>query len=79
MKLRVMMNLPLGECPDGARTIPDLRTACGWMRAGPFVAAAGVLLHPGALRRNALLQCKNGMVGSEGSDQDHLISALTLL
>jgi hypothetical protein len=43
------MDLPLGVSPDRARIIPDVRTAYGWRRARPWVAAAGVLPHPGAL------------------------------
>src|SRR3954452_20597623 len=55
MEGRGMMDLPLGGCPDGARTIPELRRAYGWRRARPGVAAAGVLPHPGAPRRIQLL------------------------
>ena len=61
MELRGMMELPLGVCPDGARTIPDLRTAYGWLRARPWVAAAGVLPHPGALRRIQALEGDSGV------------------
>src|SRR5262249_36139930 len=51
MGLRGIMGLPLGVRPDGARTIPDLRWAFGWLRARHWMAAAGVLPHPGAPRR----------------------------
>ena len=47
MELRGNMDLPLGVCPEGARTVPDLRRAYGRRRARPWVAAAGVLPHPG--------------------------------
>jgi tetratricopeptide (TPR) repeat protein len=49
--VRGIMGLPLGVRPDGARTIPDLRGAFGWLRARPWMAAAGVLPHSGAPRR----------------------------
>ena len=55
------MELPLGNCPDVARTILDLRTAYGWLRARPWVAAAGVLPHPGVLRRIELLRTIAGV------------------
>jgi hypothetical protein len=56
-----MMDLLLGDCPDWARTVPDLRSACGWRRARPWVAAAGAFTHPGALRRIEILEGESGV------------------
>src|SRR5262249_25601842 len=55
------MELPLGVRPDGARTVHDLRGAFGWVRARPWMAAAGVLPHPGAPRRIPILQDECGV------------------
>ena len=45
--LRRNMELPLGVCPVGARTVPHFLMEQGWIRARSWAAAARVLSNPG--------------------------------
>jgi hypothetical protein len=61
VNLRGIMVFPLGDCPDEARTILDLRMASGWPRAEPWVAATGALPRPGVLLQIPLHHNENGV------------------